>query len=63
MPVQEERDTMYWLLGNIWMTSVKGSLNNNWSGFELCHEKTCLWGFRPGPTQTGLYNSRKWLEA
>ena len=26
-------------------------------------EKTGLWGFRPGPTQTGLYNHRRWLEA
>ena len=30
---------------------------------EPCHEKTCLHGFRPGPTQTGLYGHRKWLEA
>ena len=21
----------------------------------LQHEKTCIWGFRPGPAQTGLY--------
>ena len=26
-------------------------------------EKTGLRGFRPGPTQTGLYNNRRWLEA
>ena len=26
-------------------------------------EKTCLRGFRPGPTQTGLYSYRIWLEA
>ena len=26
-------------------------------------EKTGLWGFRPGPTQTGLYSHRRWLEA
>ena len=26
-------------------------------------EKTGLRGFRPGPTQTGLYNSIRWLEA
>ena len=30
---------------------------------ELCHEKTFLRGFRPGLTQTGLYNHRRWLEA
>ena len=26
-------------------------------------EKTGLRGFRPGPTKTGLYNHRRWLEA
>ena len=26
-------------------------------------EKTCLRGFRPGRTQTGMYNRRRWLEA
>ena len=26
-------------------------------------EKTSLRGFRPGPTQTGLYSQRRWLEA
>ena len=29
----------------------------------LPREKTGLQGFRPGPTQTGLYNLRKRLEA
>ena len=27
------------------------------------HEKTCLWGYRPGTTLTGLYSHRRWLEA
>ena len=31
--------------------------------YEPCHEKICLWVFRPGPTQTGLYSHRRWLEA
>ena len=37
--------------------------------FENCNiilassEKTCIRGFRPGPTQTGLYSHRRWLEA
>ena len=31
--------------------------------FEPCSEKTGLPGFRPGPTQTGLYSHRRWLEA
>ena len=26
-------------------------------------EKTCIRTFRPGPTQTGLYSHRRWLEA
>ena len=26
-------------------------------------EKTGLRGFRPGPTQTGLYSHRRWIEA
>ena len=30
--------------------------------FEPCHEKTFLLGLRPGPTQTELYNNRRWLE-
>ena len=31
--------------------------------FKPRSEKTGLRGFRPGPTQTGLYNHRRWLEA
>ena len=31
--------------------------------FEPRSEKTGLRGFRPGPTQTGLYSHRRWLEA
>ena len=30
---------------------------------EPCCEKTGLRGFRPGPTQTGLYSHTRWLEA
>ena len=30
---------------------------------EPRHEKTCLGGFCPGLTQTGLYGHRRWLEA
>ena len=29
---------------------------------EPRREKTGLWGFRPGPTQTGLYSHTRWLE-
>ena len=31
--------------------------------YEHCSEKTGLRGFRQGPTQTGLYSHRRWLEA
>ena len=31
--------------------------------FEPLCEKTGLWDFRPGPTQTELYKHRRWLEA
>ena len=30
--------------------------------YEGRHEKTHLWGFRPGPTQNRLYNERRQLE-
>ena len=30
---------------------------------EPRHKKTCLGGFRPGRTQTGVYSHRRWLEA
>ena len=30
---------------------------------EPRRQKTCLQGFRPGPTQIGLGNHRRWLEA
>ena len=30
---------------------------------EPRREKTSLQGFQPGPTQTGLYNQRRWLDA
>ena len=33
------------------------------TGSEPVHEKTNNLGFRPGPTQTGLYSHRRWLEA
>ena len=31
--------------------------------YEPRCEKTGLRGFRPGPTQTGVYSHRRWLEA
>ena len=38
--------------------SSEGQVQN-----EPCGEKTCPRGFRPGPTQTRLYDNRIWLEA
>ena len=31
--------------------------------YEPRCEKTSLRGFQPGPTQTRLYNHRRWLDA
>ena len=31
--------------------------------YESRRQKTGLWVFRPGLTQTGLYSHRRWLEA
>ena len=31
--------------------------------YEPRCEKTGLWGFRPGLTQTGLYSHKRWIEA
>ena len=31
-------------------------------GLLARHNKTCFPGFRLGPTRTGLYNHRGWLE-
>ena len=30
--------------------------------FEHRHEKICLRSFRPGPTETGLFNLKRWLK-
>ena len=30
--------------------------------YEQRREKTGLWGFRPGLTQTGLYSPKRWLK-
>ena len=39
------------------------TLTNNGFIIEPRHEKPCLSGSRPGPTQTELYNRIRWLEA
>ena len=38
-------------------------LSENLGFYEPRCEKTSLQGFRPGPTQIGLYCHRRWLEA
>ena len=43
---------------NLW-----GTVNIYCDLYEPRCEKTGLRGFRPGPTQTGLYSHRRWLEA
>ena len=44
--------------------AVSDYLNTPWFFLsEPVREKTNNLGFRPGPTQTGLYSHRKWLEA
>ena len=50
----------------VWLFFIKQSslkrLNER-SKYEQGHEKTCLPGFQPGPTQTKLYSNRRLLEA
>ena len=45
-------------IGNDWFTA-----GTSLHVYEPRCEKTGLRGFRPGPTQTGLYSHRRWLEA
>ena len=42
---------------------AESSLLNAKFTLEPRCEKTGLRGFRPGPTQTGLYSHRRWLDA
>ena len=37
-------------------------LDSQVKSIEPRSEKTGLRGFRPGPTQTGMYSHRRWLE-
>ena len=41
--------------------SLRLSLLNLRRRYEPRREKTCLWGLRPGPRQTGLYDHRRRL--
>ena len=46
----------------LWLLLSFG-LNAHHLLYESCHEKTCLWGFGPDPTQIRLYRHRRWPEA
>ena len=48
-----------------WMLSTDGLKLNDLAAktIEPRCEKTGLRGFRSGPTQTGLYSHRRWIEA
>ena len=47
-----------------WLTNKLGKeFKVQYGTFEACHGKTCLWVFRPGPMQTGLYSHRRRIEA
>ena len=49
---------MHWLIGRYLLVSRFKMISN-----EPLHENTNKLGFRPGPTQTNLYNHRRKLEA
>ena len=53
------------LKDNTWQRYVldQGPLTSGSRPYKPRREKTGLRGFRPGPTQTGLYKLRKELEA
>ena len=51
------------LLINVKMQKIVGILTFSGRLNEPHCVKTGLRGFRPGPTQTGLYSHRGWLEA
>ena len=42
---------------------AKGSTSKRMMKYDPRCQETGLRSFRPGPTQTGLYSHRRWLEA
>ena len=55
---------MLFVLGTRYFTCIQAdSLSRVVVLFEPRCEKTGLRDFRPGPTQTGLYSYRRWIEA
>ena len=59
--ISGERLQDHWSSGLFAQTVI--TLTDNGFIIEPRHEKPCLSGFRPGPTQTELYNRIRWLEA
>ena len=63
---KKDEDTNYLLPGNKPSCKHAHVINLRPPGTPLLYEprseKTRLRGFRPGPTQTGLYRHRRWLE-
>ena len=60
---EEEDLTPYERAEQRLMVILKKSVEISMILYEPRCEKTGLRGFRPGPTQTGLNNHRRWLEA
>ena len=54
----------YWDIGKDLSGDYDPRLRRSYIGIiEPRREKTGIRGFRPGPTQTGLYSHRRWFEA
>ena len=51
---KKKNNLLFKLMNTCFMAGIKT---------EPRSEKTDLRGFRPGPTQTGLYNHTRWLDA
>ena len=52
-----------WWQTHSWQSFQSAPHNHSRLIYEPCHEKTCLWDFRPGKTQTGRLNYRDKLDA
>ena len=47
----------------VYCVEVRNGNRKDQNTYEPRCKKTGIRGFRPGPTQTGLYSHRRWLEA
>ena len=57
------QNAMLWSINLVTVVKQSKLSKRSTGKIEPRSEKTGLRGFRPGPTQTGLYNHRRWLEA